>query len=85
VFDSKKKMKVATGSNLKHKLSAVQRRDIDMNQCLLHMYTNQVGALKYIYLYILHSSQKIFRNCILFRESLEAVISSTGCQSCTSL
>ena len=50
MFDSKKKMKVATGSNLKHKLSAVQRRDIDMNQCLLHMYTNQVGALKYIYL-----------------------------------
>ncbi|XP_052225260.1 signal recognition particle subunit SRP72-like isoform X2 [Dreissena polymorpha] len=41
VFDSKKKMKVATGSNLKHKLSAIQRRDIDINQCLLYMYTNQ--------------------------------------------
>ncbi|KAL4231087.1 Signal recognition particle core component [Mactra antiquata] len=41
VFDSKKKMKVATASNLKHKLSAVQKQDIDINQCLLHMYSNQ--------------------------------------------
>ncbi|WAR22360.1 SRP72-like protein [Mya arenaria] len=36
-----KKMKVATGSNLKHKLSSVQKQDIEMNQCLLHMYSNQ--------------------------------------------
>ncbi|XP_060577385.1 signal recognition particle subunit SRP72-like [Ruditapes philippinarum] len=41
VFDSKKKMKIATGSNLKHKMSACQKREIDINQCLLHMYSNQ--------------------------------------------
>ncbi|XP_045189095.2 signal recognition particle subunit SRP72-like [Mercenaria mercenaria] len=41
VFDSKKKMKVATGSNLKHKMSASQKQEIDINQCLLHMYSNQ--------------------------------------------
>ena len=44
MFDSKKKMKVATGSNLKHKLSSKQRQYIDVNQCLLYLYTNQVGA-----------------------------------------
>ena len=43
MFDSKKKMKVATGSNLKHKLSSKQRQYIDVNQCLLHLYTNQVS------------------------------------------
>ena len=43
MFDSKKKMKVATGSNLKHKLSSKQRQYIDVNQCLLYLYTNQVS------------------------------------------
>ncbi|KAJ8317050.1 hypothetical protein KUTeg_004954 [Tegillarca granosa] len=41
VFDSKKKMKVATADNLKHKLTSRQRKSISVNQCLLHFYTNQ--------------------------------------------
>ncbi|KAK3582757.1 hypothetical protein CHS0354_015281 [Potamilus streckersoni] len=41
VFDSKKKMKVATADNLKQKLSSKQKELISINQCLLHMYTNQ--------------------------------------------
>ncbi|XP_048746270.2 signal recognition particle subunit SRP72-like [Ostrea edulis] len=41
VFDSKKKMKLATGDNLKQKLTSPQKCSINVNQCLLHMYTNQ--------------------------------------------
>lgn len=41
VFDSKKKMKLATGDNLKQKLTSRQKCSINVNQCLLHMYTNQ--------------------------------------------
>lgn len=51
VFDSKKKMKVATSSNLKHKLSLSQRQEIDINQCLLHMYSNQVHIVSILYMY----------------------------------
>ncbi|XP_033757773.1 signal recognition particle subunit SRP72-like [Pecten maximus] len=41
VFDSKKKMKSATSDNLKHKLTTRQRQSININQCLLHLHTNQ--------------------------------------------
>lgn len=41
VFDSKKKMKLATGDNLKQKLTSRQKCSINVNQCLLHLYTNQ--------------------------------------------
>ncbi|XP_064601701.1 signal recognition particle subunit SRP72-like [Liolophura sinensis] len=46
MFDSKKKIKVATSSGLHQKLSAEQRKSIAMNQCLLHMYTNQGDQCK---------------------------------------
>ncbi len=42
VFDSKKKMKVATADGLQQKLTSEQRKTIAVNQCLLYMYTNQV-------------------------------------------
>ena len=42
VFDSKKKIKVATADSLKQKLTWSQRRTIAMNECLLYMYTGQV-------------------------------------------
>ena len=42
MFDSKKKMKVATADGLQHKLVSEQRKTIAINQCLLYMYTNQV-------------------------------------------
>lgn len=41
VFDSKKKMKVATGDGLQQKLTSPQRQTIALNQCLLYMYMNQ--------------------------------------------
>nr|KAG5711405.1 hypothetical protein BaRGS_025832 [Batillaria attramentaria] len=41
VFDSKRKMKAATGDGLKNKLTAAQKQAIAVNQCLLHMYSNQ--------------------------------------------
>ncbi|XP_074655240.1 signal recognition particle subunit SRP72-like [Tubulanus polymorphus] len=41
VFDSKKKMKVATADGLQHKLTIAQRKVISMNHCLLYMYMNQ--------------------------------------------
>lgn len=41
VFDSKRKMKAATGDGLKSKLTAAQKQAIAVNQCLLHMYSNQ--------------------------------------------
>ena len=42
VFDSRKKIKIATGVKIQHKLHSSQRRAIDINQCLLHYYTNHV-------------------------------------------
>eukprot|EP01135_Chromosphaera_perkinsii_P005038 Nk52_evm15s311 gene=Nk52_evmTU15s311 len=41
VFDSKKKMKVATSEGLENKLTSHQRRVIALNQCLLYFYMNQ--------------------------------------------
>jgi signal recognition particle subunit SRP72 len=41
VFDSKKKIKVATAEGLKQKLVSDQRRTIAMNECLLYMYMGQ--------------------------------------------
>ncbi|GFO21232.1 signal recognition particle subunit srp72 [Plakobranchus ocellatus] len=41
IFDSKRKIKAATGDNLKHKTVSAQRKHIDINQCLVHMYSNQ--------------------------------------------
>ncbi|CAL1536982.1 unnamed protein product [Lymnaea stagnalis] len=41
IFDSKRKIKAATGDNLKHKTVSAQRQHIDINQCLVHMYSNQ--------------------------------------------
>ena len=42
VFDSKKKMKVATSVGLENKLTSHQRRVIALNQCLLYFYMNQI-------------------------------------------
>ena len=44
VFDSKKKIKVATADGLQQKLVSEQRKTIAINQCLLYMYSNQVGS-----------------------------------------
>ncbi|KAL8611218.1 hypothetical protein ACOMHN_013649 [Nucella lapillus] len=41
VFDSKRKMKSATVDSVKAKLTASQKETIAVNQCLLHMYSNQ--------------------------------------------
>uniref|UniRef100_A0A0B7AE88 Signal recognition particle subunit SRP72 n=1 Tax=Arion vulgaris TaxID=1028688 RepID=A0A0B7AE88_9EUPU len=41
IFDSKRKIKAATGDNLKHKTVSHQRKHININQCLVHMYSNQ--------------------------------------------
>ncbi|RUS82662.1 hypothetical protein EGW08_009565 [Elysia chlorotica] len=41
IFDSKRKIKAATGDSLKHKTVTAQRKHIDVNQCLVHMYSNQ--------------------------------------------
>lgn len=43
MFDSKKKIKVATAEGLKQKLTTDQKRAIAMNECLLYMHTGQVG------------------------------------------
>ena len=48
VFDSKKKMKAATIGGLNQKLVSQQKASIAMNQCLLYMYTNQVGGTSYL-------------------------------------
>ena len=45
LFDSKKKMKAATASGLQSKLLVVQRQKIAINQCLLHLHSNQVTLL----------------------------------------
>jgi len=41
VFDSKKRLKVATADGLRQKLNSSQRKRIALNQCLLYLYTNQ--------------------------------------------
>ena len=43
VFDSKRKMKSATVDSVKAKLTALQKQTIAVNQCLLHLYSNQVS------------------------------------------
>jgi len=48
VFDSKKKIKVATADSLKQKLTWSQRRIIAMNECLLYMYSGQGDQCKRI-------------------------------------
>jgi signal recognition particle subunit SRP72 len=48
VFDSKKKIKVATADSLKQKLTWSQRRAIAMNECLLYMYSGQVRTATFI-------------------------------------
>lgn len=45
VFDSKRKMKSATGDGVKNKLTSAQKQTIAVNQCLLHMYSNQVTRI----------------------------------------
>ncbi|XP_064630339.1 signal recognition particle subunit SRP72-like [Lineus longissimus] len=46
VFDSKKKIKVATADNLGQKLTREQKKVIELNQCLLFMYMNQGDQCK---------------------------------------
>lgn len=41
LFDSKRKIKAASGDAIKHKTVSAQRKHIDVNQCLVHMYSNQ--------------------------------------------
>lgn len=42
MFDSKKKIKVATAEAVEQKLTSSQRQAISLNECLLYMYTGQV-------------------------------------------
>jgi len=46
VFDSRKKVKAATSDAVREKLTSVQRRTVDFNQCLLLMYSNQGDACR---------------------------------------
>ena len=70
VFDSKKKIKVAMADNLRQKLTRIQRHFIAINQCLLHMYTNQVLEIKnlmfivYVIIYWKSISQCLLLICI---------------------
>ena len=43
VFDSKKRIKVATASEMEQKLNSMQRRIIGYNEILFSIVTNQVG------------------------------------------
>jgi len=52
VFDSKKKIKVATADGVQQKLTSSQRQAVSFNECLLYMYTGQVRD-KYTQLYFL--------------------------------
>lgn len=49
VFDSKKKIRSATAEGLQNKLTSRQRKTIRINQCLLSVYTNQVGTFNNAY------------------------------------
>lgn len=50
-------MKLATGDNLKQKLTSPQKCSINVNQCLLHMYTNQVDFCDIAYF---HAPPKMY-------------------------
>ena len=45
MFDSKKKMKLATVAELSKKMTSSQLRSIDINNALLAYYSNQVIAI----------------------------------------
>lgn len=70
VFDSKKKMKVATAAGLEHKLTSQQQLVIALNQCLLFMYTNQVEhckeLLKNLKLQFTHNSDVVLVEAALY-------------------
>jgi len=51
VFDSKKKIKVATAEGVLQKLTSNQRQSISLNECLLYMHTGQVCLADHIRLY----------------------------------
>lgn len=69
VFDSKKRMRNATHEGLEHKLTSRQRKSIAYNQCLLTMYTNQVGRrlIDTLYDFLRCSDHSFFLSC--FREN----------------
>ena len=46
MFDSKKKLKIATTDTVRGKLAASQINSIDFNSCLLSFYTNQLDQFK---------------------------------------
>jgi len=46
MFDSKKKLKIATTDTVRAKLAASQINSIDFNSCLLSFYTNQLDQFK---------------------------------------
>ena len=46
MFDSKKKLKIATTDTVRNKLAASQTNSIDFNSCLLSFYTNQLEQVK---------------------------------------
>lgn len=48
VFDSKKKIKVATADGVQQKLTSSQRQAISLNECLLYMYTGQVEQCRHL-------------------------------------
>ena len=49
MFDSKKKLKLASGETIDKKLSRHQIISVDFNQCLLSYYTNQVSEITDIF------------------------------------
>ena len=46
MFDSKKKLKIATGESVCKKLAGFQLNCIEFNSCLLSFYTNQIDQFK---------------------------------------
>ncbi len=42
LFDSERKIKVATSDKVQHKLTTAQKQIIAFNQCLLFLYMNKV-------------------------------------------
>jgi len=46
LFDSKKRLKAVSVESLQHKLTQYQLQEMEMNKCLLYMYTNQLSQCR---------------------------------------
>ncbi|XP_054720247.1 signal recognition particle subunit SRP72-like [Uloborus diversus] len=69
VFDSKKKIKIATADNLESKLTSKQQQMIAINNCLLLLHTNQIDQCRRA----IQSFRKKFSSC-----AAEAALLSAG-------